>query len=80
MNNATFDKLSPKLKLAFMLGTAAKLFGRETVEKYYRLLAPPIEDAFSHGPSMRGESAHPGDAADPRQNYWGGVWQIHRAD
>jgi hypothetical protein len=80
MNNETFEKLPPKLRLAFMMGTAAKFFGRETVEKYYRLVAPPIEDAFAHGPGMRGESSMPGDAADPSANYWGGVWQIHRAD
>jgi hypothetical protein len=29
MNNETFEKLPPKLRLAFMMGTAAKFFGRE---------------------------------------------------
>ena len=79
MNDATFDELPPKLRLAFMLGTMARVLGRETVEKYYELLKPVIDDAFGHG-DFGGSQPQPGDADDPADNYWGGVWQIHRAD
>lgn len=78
MNDAAFDRLPPKLQLAFGLGTLARMLGRETVERHYRMIRPVVDDAFAHGAARA--ATPPGDAEDPSQNYWGGVWQIHRAD
>ena len=36
----------------------------------YDRLAPVVRDCSGHGQ----------DYDDPRENYWGGVWQIYRAE
>lgn len=69
MDNATFATLTSRARLAYVLGLASRLFGREQVLRYYRQIAPLAADRVGHG-----------DVADPSQNYWGGVWQVYRAD
>jgi hypothetical protein len=69
MDNASFDQLPPRTQLAYALGLASRFFGRETVLRHYRQIAPLVQDRVGHG-----------DVAHPAENYWGGVWQVYRAD
>jgi len=69
MDNATFDKLPSRTQLAYALGMASRLFGREQVLRHYRQIAPLARDRVGHG-----------DVADPAANSWGGVWQVYRAE
>jgi hypothetical protein len=73
-----FEELPRELQLAYLLGLASEFLGRETVERMYRNTRPLIEDMVAHGPDTRARL--PGDARDPAENYWGGVWQIHQAE
>jgi hypothetical protein len=74
-----FDKLSPQLKTAYLLGVASRLFGRELVQKLYDNTKPLVDDMFGHGPASR--PRHPGQAEEEGgEDFWGGVWKIHRAD
>ncbi len=70
MDNAAFDRLSEEQKIACLLETASGLFGRARVQKLYDRLAPVVRDCSGHGEIPD----------DPRENYWGGVWQIYRAE
>lgn len=70
MDNAGFDRLPDEEKLKCLLGFAADIFGQERVRTLYDRLAPVVRDAAGHGR----------DDDDPRENYWGGVWQIYRAE
>lgn len=69
MDNATFRQLPSDTKLAYVLGVASRMLGRETVISYYRRVAPLVEDMMGHG-----------DVANPKENYWDGIWQVYRAD
>ena len=75
MKNAQFDKLSPKLKLAYLLGTASRMFGRKKTAQIYRSTKPIVDDMFGHG-----KRRAPGEADDPSENYWHGVWRIYDAE
>ncbi|HWQ52508.1 MAG TPA: hypothetical protein VN442_02410 [Bryobacteraceae bacterium] len=70
MDNATFDRLPNEEKLKCLLGVAADIFGEQRVRMLYDRLAPVVRDCSGHGQ----------DYEDPRDNYWGGVWQIYRAE
>lgn len=70
MDNATFDRLPDEEKLRCLLGFAASIFGEEHVRTLYDSLAPLVRDCSGHGR----------DYEDPGENYWGGVWQIYRAE
>lgn len=70
MDNAAFDRLPNEEKLKCLLGFATAIFGEERVRTLYDRLAPVVRDCSGHGQ----------DYADPRDNYWGGVWQIYRAE
>ncbi len=70
MDNASFDLLPDDKKLECLLGYGAALFGRERVTKLYERLAPVVRDCCGHGV----------DYEDPAENYWGGVWQVYRAE
>jgi hypothetical protein len=70
MDNAAFDRLPNEEKLKCLLGVASSIFGQERVRMLYDRLAPVVRDCSGHGQ----------DYDDPRENYWGGVWQIYRAE
>lgn len=70
MNNARFDKLPDAEKVEYLVNLAGTMFGQERVRMLYDRLAPVIRDCAGHG----------ADYDDPRENYWGGVWQIYRAE
>ena len=70
MDNATFDSLPDEEKLKCLVGLAVGIFGPERVRALYDQLAPVVRDAVGHGV----------DYEDPRENYWGGVWQVYRAE
>ncbi len=70
MDNETFDRLPDEQKIEAVLDLASSLFGRERVRKLYDRLAPVVKDGVGHGQ----------DYEDPRDNYWGGVWQVYRAE
>lgn len=70
MDNAAFERLSDEEKIACVLGYAAAFFGRERVQALYEAMAPLVKDHAGHGP----------DYDDPRENYWGGVWRIYKAE
>jgi hypothetical protein len=74
MNNKQFDQLPPELQLAFTLGMASKIFGRQLVQQIYQNMKPLFADMFGHGHAIKRAV---GDADDPKDNYWGGVWQIY---
>jgi hypothetical protein len=70
MDDATFNRLPADKKLDCLLGYAAMMFGHQTVRALHDRLAPVIRDGVGHGQ----------ECADPRDNAWGGVWQIYRAE
>ena len=70
MDNATFDRLPDEEKLKCLLELASGVFGRECIGMLYDRLAPVVRDSIGHGP----------DYDDPRDNWWGGAWQVYRAD
>ncbi len=70
MDNAKFDRLSNDEKLECLLEIAGGMFGQERVQMLYERLAPVVRDACGHGQHCE----------DPRDNAWGGVWQIYRAE
>jgi hypothetical protein len=70
MDNDTFDRLPGDKKLQCLLGYASMMFGQDTVRTLHDRLAPLVHDCVGHGQ----------ECADPRDNAWGGVWQIYRAE
>jgi hypothetical protein len=78
MTDEQFDRLSPRLKAAYLLGVASRLFGRAQVQQLYDNLKPLVDDMFAHG--QAGAKRIPGEAGDPADDYWGGVWKVYRAD
>ena len=54
------------------------MFGRETVSKLVEKVRPLVDDQF--GQADGAEKSLAGDAADPKDNFWGGVWRIYDAD
>lgn len=64
-----------ELQLAYLLGLCVRSFGHDTTARFYRRLRPVVEDQIGHGRALA-----PGDAPDPADNFWGGVWRIHRAE
>jgi len=70
MDNAAFDALPDEEKLRCLLGFAASVFGERMVQSLYDRLAPVVRDCAGNGQEYD----------DPSQNWWGGVWQIYRAD
>lgn len=64
-----------ELQLAYLLGVCVRTFGHDTTARFYARLRPLVEDKVGHGHALA-----PGDAPDPAENFWGGVWRIHRAD
>jgi hypothetical protein len=70
VDDATFNRLPSEKKLECLLGYAATMFGYETVRALHDRLAPVVRDCVGHGE----------DYADPRENAWGGVWQVYRAE
>jgi hypothetical protein len=78
MTDEQFDRLPGKLKAAYLLGVASRLFGREQVQQLYDNLKPLVDDMFAHG--QAGAKRIPGEEEDPAADYWGGVWQVYRAD
>lgn len=69
MDDALFAKLPLRTQVAYAVGLASRVMGRDKVVNYVRQLAPIIADRVGHG-----------DVADPATNYWGGTWQVYRAE
>ncbi len=69
MDNAAFDKLTGDEKLEFLLGVAGDMLGHDRVRQFRERYEPIVRDNVGHGQ----------DYEDPRENYWGGVWQVYRA-
>lgn len=78
MDNKTFEKLSPKAQLAYTLGVASRIFGKDLVQQHYKKIKPLVRNLFGHGEPI--DRKVPGDAQDPQNNYWRGQWQIYKAD
>jgi hypothetical protein len=69
VDNEVFDKLPGRLRTAYLLGYAAEVFGTETVRMLYESISPLVSDICGHG-----------DDKNPEENYWGGKWQVFRAE
>lgn len=70
--------LLPRHQLALFRELASRTFGSEYVDRLWSQLEPVIRDKIGHGgPS---DPKIVGDAADPKDNYWKGVWQIYHAE
>jgi hypothetical protein len=52
--------------------------GKEYVDRLWSQLEPVIRNRIGHGDPL--EPAIVGDADDPKNNYWKGVWQVYRAE
>jgi hypothetical protein len=70
MCDKEFDRLPDEEKMKYLLTIGASMFGEQTVRMLYDRLAPVIRDCNGHGQ----------DYDDPKDNYWGGVWQVYRAE
>lgn len=73
MSEELFDELPGRLKLAYVLGLASQMLGRDRVERAYRANRPLVDDLIGHGP------AH-GPRPGPEENFWGGVWRVWDAE
>jgi len=69
MDDATFDELPPRSKLAFALGVGSRLLGRDKLARYVSQIAPLVHDRVGHA-----------SVASPEQNYWAGIWQVYHAE
>ena len=78
MDERTFDLLPRNEQYAYAVGMAARLFGRERVAKMIEQVKPLVQDQM--GQAQGAEKHLAGDAADPKDNYWGGVWRIYDVD
>jgi hypothetical protein len=64
-----FDRLPGQLRTAYLLGYAAAVFGPQTVQTVYDGLSPLVYDICGHG-----------DDKNPKESYWGGEWEVFRAE
>ncbi len=69
VDNEEFDRMPGRLRIAYLLGYASEVFGVETVRTLYEDLSPLVDDICGHG-----------DDKNPEENYWGGKWQVFRAE
>lgn len=76
MTNSEFGDLPKDLQVAYLLGLAVQMFGESQVRQMYDAFKPLIDDVVGQG--RRPRTA--GEAEDPADNYWGGVWQIYDTD
>lgn len=74
MDNETFDALPDREQLAVVLELAGSMMGRETVKQNLAQMLPLLRDLVGHGAP---EPKIAGDAPDPKDNFWGGVWQVY---
>lgn len=78
MTDEVFDKLPGRLQLAYVLGFASDLLGRDLVARLYRNMRPLADDVVGHGWVFgMGDGPVP---PDPAGNYWGGAWQVYDAE
>lgn len=75
MDNETFDGLPPALQAAVLRGVLGDLFGEAQVDQFWEQLEPVIRDRVGHA-----DRRIPGETPDPKDNFWGGSWQIYDAD
>jgi hypothetical protein len=54
------------------------MMGKEYVDRLWSQLEPVIRNRIGHGEPL--EPTIVGDADDPKNNYWKGVWQVYRAE
>lgn len=65
-----FARLEPKVRAELLRALAVELLGPEKGA----LVAEQLE------PGVRSRARQLGDAKDPEQNHWKGVWRIHELD
>lgn len=68
MNDEVYRQLPLRTQYAAALGLASKVMGREQVERLARQIHPLLVDRIGHGD------------VEPEENFWGGVWQVYRAE
>lgn len=57
---------------------ASRMAGAEYVDRMWRQLEPVFRNKIGHGEPLQPTIV--GDADDPKNNYWKGVWQVYRAE
>lgn len=77
MTDDVFEKLPSRLQLAYVLGFASDLLGRDLVARLYRNLRPLADDIVGHDWVFRDGDAEP---PDPAENCWNGAWQVYDAE
>lgn len=75
MTDEQFEQLPGEARTAYLLGVAARLFGRDLVQQLYENMKPLVDDVFGQA-----RPRHPGQAEDGADDFWGGVWKIHETD
>lgn len=68
----------PRHQAALFRELASRTFGPEYVDRLWSQLEPVMRDKIGHGGQRDPKIV--GDAADPKDNYWKGVWQVYHAE
>jgi hypothetical protein len=70
--------LLPRHQVALFRELASRMMGKEYVDRLWSELEPVIRNRIGHGEPL--EPNIVGDADDPKNNYWKGVWQVYHAE
>lgn len=78
MTNAPIERMTPAGRRDAMRKLLESTFGERDVERLWQQLEPLIRNRIGHGEPLTPKM--PGDADDPKDNYWKGVWQVYHAE
>ena len=80
LQNSTpgLDDLPPTEQIAALRALAEATLGQAYVDRMWSRMEPLIRNRIGHGEPL--EPTMLGDADDPKNNYWKGVWQLYHAE
>jgi len=73
-----FDNLPPAEQIVALRALAEATLGKAYVDRMWSRMEPLIRNRIGHGEPL--EPRMVGDADDPKNNYWKGVWQVYHAE
>lgn len=78
MDHRPLEQLTGEEQLRLLKALAERTLGASFVEQQWNLLEPLIRNRIGHGEPLTPRM--PGDATEPKDNYWKGVWQVYHAE
>jgi hypothetical protein len=65
-----FDVMNDEERTSMMRELVTGILGPKQGDALWKQMAPALTE----------KRRQPGDALDPAENFWGGVWRIHQAE